>query len=85
VKPDLLVSDISMPEQDGYRLIRELRALPPDRGGTMPAIAVTALGYSHGVDRTLAAGFQAHLRKPVDPWELARTISALAGRRPVAE
>lgn len=85
VKPDLLVSDISMPEQDGYWLIRELRALPADRGGTMPAIAVTALGYPHGVDRTLAAGFQAHLRKPVDPWELARTIAALAGRRPDAE
>lgn len=81
VKPDLLLSDLSMPQRDGYWLIREVRALPADRGGTMPAIVVTAHGHPHGVDRTLAAGFQAHLRKPVDPWELARTIAALAGRK----
>jgi CheY-like chemotaxis protein len=81
VKPDVLLSDISMPHRDGYWLIREVRSLPADRGGTMPAIAVTALGYPHDVSRTLAAGYQAHLRKPVDPWELARTIASLAGRR----
>ena len=81
VKPDVLLSDISMPHQDGYWLIREVRALPPERGGGMPAIAVTALGHPHDVGRTLAAGFQGHLRKPVDPWELARTIASLAGRR----
>jgi CheY-like chemotaxis protein len=81
VKPDLILSDLSMPEHDGYWLIREIRALPADRGGTMPAIVVTALGHPHGVDRTLAAGFQAHLRKPVDPWELARTVATLAGRK----
>jgi CheY-like chemotaxis protein len=80
VKPDLLLSDLSMPEHDGYWLIRQVRALPADLGGSTPAIAVTALGQPHGVDRTLAAGFQAHLHKPVDPWELARTIAALAGR-----
>jgi CheY-like chemotaxis protein len=81
VRPDLLLSDLSMPEQDGYWLIRELRARPPEAGGNMPAIAVTALGLPHGVDRSLTAGFQAHLGKPVDPWELARTISGLVGRR----
>jgi len=81
VKPDVLLSDISMPEQDGYWLIREIRALPPDRGGAMPAIAVTAFGYPHDVSRTLAAGFQAHMRKPVDPWELAAIIASLAGHR----
>ena len=81
VKPDLLLSDLSMPEQDGYWLIRTIRALPADRGGTIPAIVVTALGHPHGVERTLTAGFQAHLRKPVDPWELARTIATLAGRK----
>ena len=81
VRPDLLLSDLSMPHEDGYWLIRQVRALPADRGGVMPAIAITALGHPHGVDRTLAAGFQAHLRKPVDPWELARTIAALAGRK----
>jgi CheY-like chemotaxis protein len=81
VKPDLLLSDLSMPERDGYWLIRELRARPADAGGSIPAIAVTALGLPHGVDRSLAAGFQAHMSKPVDPWELARTISGLVGRR----
>lgn len=81
VKPDLLVSDLSMPHEDGYWLIGQVRALPADRGGTMPAIAITALGPPHGVDRTLAAGFQAHQRKPVDPWELARTIAALVSRK----
>ena len=81
VKPDVLLSDISMPHQDGYWLIREVRALPADRGGTLPAIAVTALGHPHDVGRTLSAGFQAHLRKPVDTWELAQTIASLAGRR----
>lgn len=80
VTADVLLSDISMPEQDGYWLIREVRALPAERGGAIPAVAITAHGYPHGVDRTLAAGFQAHLRKPVDPWELARTISILVGR-----
>jgi len=81
VRPDVLLSDIAMPQQDGYWLIREVRALPPERGGDMPAIAITAFGHPHDVGRTLTAGFQAHLRKPVDPWELARTIASLAGRR----
>jgi CheY-like chemotaxis protein len=77
VVPDALVSDISMPHEDGYWLIRELRALAPDRGGAIPAIALTAHGYAHGPDRTLAAGFQVHLRKPIDPWDLCRTVVSL--------
>ena len=81
VKPDVLLSDLSMPLEDGYWLVREVRALPAERGGTMPAIAITALGHPHDVGRTLGAGFQAHLRKPVDIWELAETITALAGRK----
>jgi CheY-like chemotaxis protein len=81
VKPDILLSDIAMPRQDGYWLIGAVRALPPEQGGTIPAIAITAHAYSHGVDRALAAGFQAHLRKPIDPWELARTVADLVGRR----
>ena len=81
VKPDLVLSDLSMPGEDGYWLIGRIRTLPSDRGGKIPAIAITAHGHPHSVDRTLAAGFQAHLRKPVDPWDLARTIAALAGRK----
>lgn len=80
VTPDALVSDIAMPEQDGYWLIRELRALPSGQGGAIPAIALTAPGAAHGPDRTLAAGFQAHLRKPIDPWELCRAVAGLVRR-----
>jgi len=80
VTPDALVSDIAMPEEDGYWLIRELRALPATRGGAIPAIALTAHGAAHGPDRTLGAGFQAHLRKPIDPWELCRAVAGLVRR-----
>jgi CheY-like chemotaxis protein len=80
VVPDVLLSDISMPEHDGYWLIEQVRALPPDRGGRMPAVALTAHGRTHGPDRTLAAGFQAHLAKPVDAWELCRVLSGLVRR-----
>lgn len=80
VVPDVLLSDIAMPGQDGYWLIRALRALPAERGGAIPAIAITAHGTTHGPDRTLAAGFQAHLRKPVDPWDLSRTVASLVRR-----
>ncbi len=81
VRPDILLTDLSMPTHDGYWLIREVRELPPGAGGDIPAVAVTAHGYTHGVDRTLAAGFQGHLKKPLDPWELARTVAELVGRR----
>jgi CheY-like chemotaxis protein len=80
VTPDALVSDIAMPHEDGYWLIRELRALPVAHGGAMPAIALTGHGAIHGLDRTLAAGFDAHLGKPIDPWELCRAIAALVRR-----
>jgi CheY-like chemotaxis protein len=80
VRPDILLSDLSMPTRDGYWLIRQVRELPRGAGGDIPAIAVTAHGSVHGVERTLAAGFQAHLRKPLDPWELSRTVAELVGR-----
>jgi CheY-like chemotaxis protein len=80
VTPDVLVSDISMPDQDGYWLIRQVRALPGEHGGAIPAVAITAHGPDHGPDRTLPAGFQAHLTKPIDPWDLCQTVAAL-GRR----
>ena len=81
VVPDVLVSDISMPGHDGYWLMRELRARGADRGGAVPAVAVTALS-EHGARQALSAGFQAHLRKPVDPWELCRVVETLARQRP---
>ncbi|MDZ7965346.1 MAG: response regulator [Nostoc sp. DedSLP03] len=74
-KPDILISDIGMSEQDGYTLIRKLRSLEPEKGGCIPAIALTA--YTREEDRlkALSAGFQQHLSKPIDPNKL---ISAVA-------
>ncbi|MFY9823617.1 MAG: chemotaxis protein CheB [Thermoanaerobaculia bacterium] len=78
--PDVLLSDIGMPGESGYDLLRRVRALPVDRGGRVPAIAFTA--YSSSQDRleSLDAGFQAHLAKPTDPARLVAMITALAPR-----
>jgi signal transduction histidine kinase/ActR/RegA family two-component response regulator len=78
VKPDVLLADIGMPEQDGYSLIRKVRSLPPDCGGTVPAIALTAFAMEDDRRTALAAGFQAHVGKPVNPPQLVETIEALA-------
>jgi CheY-like chemotaxis protein len=77
VLPDIIVCDIAMPEHDGYWFVRSLRALSPEGGSGLPVIAITAHGAAHGPDRTLPAGFQAHIRKPVDPWELCRVVAAM--------
>jgi CheY-like chemotaxis protein len=78
-RADVLVSDIAMPKVDGYALIRQVRALGAERGGDIPAVALTA--YARDSDRTLAleAGFQVHLPKPYDPDELVRVVARLAG------
>ncbi len=77
-QPDVLVSDIGMPGEDGYSLVRRVRALPADEGGRTPAVALTA--FTRAVDRTqaLGAGFHAHVAKPVDPSDLTRVIASLA-------
>jgi len=79
-QPHVLVSDIGMPGEDGYALIRQLRALDAKQGGEIPAVALTA--YARAEDRTqaLLAGFQLHVPKPVDPSELAVVVGNLAGR-----
>lgn len=79
-RPDVLVSDIGMPNEDGYSLIRRIRALPPENGGDTPAIALTA--YARADDRihVVSAGFQQHLAKPVEPAELLTIVASLAGR-----
>ncbi|MEP7336988.1 MAG: ATP-binding protein [Acidobacteriota bacterium] len=79
-RPDLLISDISMPEEDGYSLIRKVRALQPDKGGQIPAIALTAYGRMEDRIRVLSAGFQRHVPKPVEPAELALSAAHLTGR-----
>nr|WP_237741488.1 PAS domain S-box protein [Anabaena sp. PCC 7108] len=78
--PDILVSDIGMPQEDGYTLIRKIRTLSIEEGGRIPAVALTA--YARTEDRTqaLLAGFQLHIPKPVNPAELAVVVANLAGR-----
>jgi PAS domain S-box-containing protein len=80
-RPDVLVADIGLPGEDGYSLIRKIRACSVEHGGLTPAIALTA--YAGGADRQRAfeAGYQKHVAKPADPIELARTICHLASKR----
>jgi signal transduction histidine kinase len=79
-RPDVLVSDIEMPEEDGYTLIRKVRALSTDAGGKTPAVALTAFNRPEDRIRSLRAGFSIHVSKPVDPDELIAIIANLAGR-----
>ncbi len=85
-RPEVLVSDIGMPERDGYDLVRSIRALPPGRGGLIPIIALTAFASPGDRTRALRAGFDLHLAKPVEPAELLLAVESLArGRsRPLA-
>src|SRR5262249_3362187 len=79
-RPDVLLSDIEMPDQDGYALTRAVRARPPDRGGRIPAAALTAYARTEDRMQALLAGFHLHTPKPVDPAELAAVVASLAGR-----
>lgn len=76
-KPDVLIADIGMPVEDGYGLIRKVRALPHEVGGKTPAVALTAYARSDDRKRALAEGYQVHLAKPVDRIELATVIGRL--------
>jgi PAS domain S-box-containing protein len=78
--PDVVVSDIEMPEENGYDLIRRFRALPPERGGQTPAAALTAYARTEDRMRALRAGFQIHVSKPVQPAELVAVVANLARR-----
>ncbi|HEY9431733.1 MAG TPA: PAS domain S-box protein [Blastocatellia bacterium] len=78
-RPDALVSDIAMPDRDGYDLISEIRSREPERGGKIPAVAVTAYARAEDRVRVLAAGFQMHIAKPIDPDELIAVVASLTG------
>lgn len=78
--PDVLVSDIGMPGQDGYGLIREVRLRPREKGGHIPALALTAFARSDDRRRAISAGFHMHLAKPVEPAELVTVVASLARR-----
>jgi PAS domain S-box-containing protein len=78
--PDVLISDIGMPDEDGYELIRKLRALPVDQGGLTPAIALTGYASRKDRERALAAGYHEHMAKPVEQAEMIAAIARLIGR-----
>jgi PAS domain S-box-containing protein len=80
VRPDVLVSDIGMPERDGYQFIAAVRELSAERGGKTPALALTAFARTEDRVRTMVAGYQVHLSKPVEPHELLSAIASLARR-----
>ncbi len=77
VGPDVIVSDIGMPEMDGYALIHQIRSLPADRGGQTPAIALTAYARVEDSERAIERGFQAHLTKPIDPDKLVALVARI--------
>jgi CheY-like chemotaxis protein len=79
-KPDVILSDIAMPDEDGYSFIGKVRSLPRDKGGETPAAALTA--YARDVDRrqALAAGYQMHIAKPIGASQLVHMVARLAGR-----
>ncbi|HVS02386.1 MAG TPA: ATP-binding protein [Thermoanaerobaculia bacterium] len=78
--PDLLVSDVGLPGRDGYQLLAEIRRLPPEAGGAMPAVALTAYASEDHVSRAHAAGFARHLAKPVEPEQLVAAVREILGR-----
>ncbi|WP_100899596.1 PAS domain-containing protein [Nostoc flagelliforme] len=81
-QPDVLVSDIGMPEVDGYSLIQQIRALTPEKGGHIPAIALTAYARVDDYQRAIISGYQRHVTKPLDPQELVQAVVALAQNKP---
>jgi CheY-like chemotaxis protein/two-component sensor histidine kinase len=80
IHPDLLISDIGMPGNDGYDLIQKVRSLSSVEGGATPAVALTAFARSEDRQRALLAGYQIHVAKPVEPAELIAVCASLAGR-----
>ena len=75
--PDILISDIGMPDMDGYELIRRVRVLPDEHAKRLPAIALTAYARSEDRQRALREGYQVHQPKPVEPDELLTVIGSL--------
>ncbi|PZV08964.1 MAG: histidine kinase [Leptolyngbya sp.] len=81
LRADVLISDIGMPEMDGYKLIRRVRALPPEQGGDIPAIALTAYARDEDQQQALASGYQRHLSKPLDLEKLVQAVVELTQAR----
>jgi CheY-like chemotaxis protein len=77
--PDVLLSDIGMPHEDGYMLLRRIRSRTAAEGGQIPAVAVTAYASARDRDAAASAGYQAHVAKPFDPHQVARLVARLTG------
>lgn len=77
--PDLLISDIGMPDEDGYSFLKKVRSLPPEQGGNVPALALTAYTKEEEKQKAIAAGFQRHLGKPVNITELLKAVHQQLG------
>ena len=76
-RPDVVISDIMMPEMDGNTFLSELRALGPEHGGTVPIVALTAFARGSESLRIQQAGFQLHISKPIEPNELIQAVAEL--------
>jgi len=83
--PDLLLSDIGMPGEDGYSLIRKIRARTTAAGGRMVAVALTAYGSQEDRTKALSAGFQVHVGKPIEPSQLVSVVASVTGHGPHAQ
>jgi PAS domain S-box-containing protein len=79
-QPDVILSDIGMPDMDGYEFVRRLRARTPENGGRIPALALSAFARAEDRDLALRSGYQAHVAKPVEPADLVKSITALTGK-----
>jgi hypothetical protein len=79
-RPDVLVSDLALPDQDGYELIAHVRSRAPESSGNIPAVALSAYARTEDRIRAIAAGFQMHVTKPVDPDELVAVVANLTNR-----
>jgi len=79
-RPDILISDIGMPGEDGYMLIKKLRARESESGGHIPAIALTAYGRQEDRRRALSVGYESHIPKPIEPVELLAVVASLTNR-----
>jgi signal transduction histidine kinase len=80
LRPEVLISDIAMPDEDGYDLIRQVRTLPAEEGGRIPAVALSAYARTEDRRRAFLAGFNMYVAKPVDPEELLIVVASLVGR-----
>jgi CheY-like chemotaxis protein len=80
-QPDVILSDLGMPNEDGFTLINKIRALSPQRGGNIPAAALTAHAREEDRQKVLEAGFQAHISKPVDPRTLLEALADLTEQK----